>query len=263
MTLHRLQEAIAALLYEPATREAFARDPRRWATLQGLAAEEAKVLASVPLDQVDYFRELQARDRAYFVEALFPLTLRLAEDPDLVAGFLAASPYGEEENPKEAASFREFVHASHRGSAPRERALRDLAAYEAALAELRVTPVPEPTLPLLARLQPTEHLGLAPGLLVLRHESNLPELVTALEEGATAFPRRAPGVVVLRRADVPGGVESAALDPLDGEILSRLATGATVSGLVALFGSAPAVRRRLPELLEEGVIVRVPLPPQS
>lgn len=253
MSLAALQRAVAELLYDRASRDAFEAAPSAWLAARGLAGQEARILRSIDPARARRFHEIQARDRAYFVRVLFPLSLAFHGDDSLVAAYLDHEPYGHDDFPVEAARFASFADRAA-GGGLRGLALADLAAFEAATLSLRLAPDRAPERP----DAPGGHV-LSPDVRLLRVRTNLPALVEALEAGAEPFVEAGDGWVALRR-ESDGGVTPAALDVEVGALLAALAAPARLEDVALRHG--PGARALLAELVAEGVIVPA-LPPQA
>jgi hypothetical protein len=79
MGLAESQRLLARLYTDAALRARFAADPVGVAGEFGLTSEEAKSLASLPIDQLDDFAGSLIRKRRGEVESLLPMTLRALE----------------------------------------------------------------------------------------------------------------------------------------------------------------------------------------
>lgn len=208
------QRALGALLGDAATRDAFERDPDGWLAPWNLAPGDAFLLRSLPVERLKSFHELHARDRAYLVRAMFPLTLTYVGE-EIVPRFYQAQPE-HRDFAEEAARFAAFVRERFaRGDIP-HRAARDLAAYEEAVAALRArppAPIPEGAPP-----AEDENVVLSPHVRLFVYGANLPDMVEAMQRGEKPVVRPNRGWVVLRRV-MGGNVLAACLEREQGWFL--------------------------------------------
>lgn len=234
--LASFQEALATLLYVEDELEAFRQDPAAWTRGRGLDAGQARLLVPLLPAHLRRFHDMQARDRAYFVQALFPLTLAFAREGTL-DDYLRACPFGDDEYAREAASFAAWA-ATARADEP---GVVDLARFEAERVSLwRHEP---------ARVPPG-HVMRAPHVRALRCRTDVPALVEALESGETASPLARDCHVALRRED-GGEVVAAELDDAAGQLLVALATPLPRERIA----HDPRTRDLLVALEAEGVVV--------
>lgn len=140
MALLAVQEALAAILMQPAERKAFAADPR--ATLRGLGlkGKDLALLAGVDADDLAYFATRRNIDRHHALRSDAPLSVQLLEATrGRVQAYFRAHPFALEDPRAETARFARWAaKAARDGTAPA--LLPDLARYEAAVLRLMGKP---------------------------------------------------------------------------------------------------------------------------
>lgn len=187
MSLADLQDAIAALICDKRSLAAYAEERPSWLAKRRLPERERKVLDDLDLDSVRAFHEIRARDRAYFIEAVLPLTTRRLGE-GWKERYFERRPYGSDDPRIEGAA---FVHDLAKGS--KDPATCELAAYELGTFLLLDEPPFDPAEGKAVR-GPTA-ASLAPGLAILPASIQLPELV----DDPLGEARPAEGAVLLRR----------------------------------------------------------------
>lgn len=220
MSLADQQRAIAALVCEPDALDAYGRAPSAWLASRALAGAPAAPLAGLDPGALAMYRDIHARDRAFFVEATMPLvTQRLGAS--WMDAYFAAQPYGDDDTLREIARFASFLA---RGS---DTATAALARYEVARHRLALGA------PFVAAHAPGRLLTrLAPGLAIVASPWSIPALV----EDPASWPVAEPGVALLRRDE--DDVSSAWLRGPMADVLLALADG-RAAAVWPLLASAP------------------------
>lgn len=213
MGLLEVQQALAAVLMQPAERKAFAQNPRATLRHMGLKGRDLDLVAGLDADDLAYFATRRNIDRHHALRADAPLSVRLLEDTrGRVQAYFRAFPFSLEDPVKETARFAKWARqAAKDGSAPA--LLPDLAAYEAAVLRLVGTAYKPP--------RPSRNPKRAGGQSYLLAEHLLHQ---ALRSKGT--PKARPGtafVVVKRLPDdvrwhVITDLEAALLDGADGKL---------------------------------------------
>lgn len=210
MSLSDLQRAVAELVCDGSSLDAYRRDPAGWLRARSLAGRDGAVLDGLDQASLLAFHEIHARDRAYFLEAVLPLTAaRIGAGWDAV--YFAERPYGDDDTRAEA---RRFVGHLER---MRDAATVSLARFELARFELLSQPPFRPAFGRLLRDPATPRL--APGLAVVGSSCHLPTLV---DDPRAPTDERA-GVALLRRDE--DDVATAWIEGCEGELLLAVARG--------------------------------------
>lgn len=139
MGLLEVQQALAAVLMQPAERKAFAQAPRDTLRKMGLKGRDLDLVAGLDADDLAYFATRRNIDRHHALRADAPLSVRLLEDTrGRVQAYFRAHPFSLEDPVQETARFARWARqAAKDGTAPA--LLPDLAAYEAAALKLMGT----------------------------------------------------------------------------------------------------------------------------
>lgn len=244
MSLHQLQDAIAALACEAGEVEAFARHPHTWAKSRGLSGKDAMIVTSIVPHDMLRFRAIHARDRASVLEALFPITLRNAREGTLEA-YAEKHPYGHDDTLVEASTFLEFIHSTHTSGSLQDASARDLAAYEAGWWSLAQAPPFEP------RDGSPAHVGelrLARSLAAFPVTTDIRPIIEGEAEASEAA--WLDGTILLRRdAD---GITSAWLEGVDADVLAAAAAGHRRDDIIAKHGAH--AERLLADFAAEGIL---------
>lgn len=227
MGLLQVQQALAAVLMQPAERKAFAQDPRGTLGKLGLKGRDLDLVAGLDVEDLAYFATRRNVDRHHALRADAPLSVRLLEDTrGRVQAYFRAYPFSLEDPVKETARFAKWARkAAQDGAAPA--LLPDLAAYEAAVLKLVGTAY-KPS-------RPSRNPRRAAGQSYLAAEHRLHE---ALRSRGTPKARTGAAFVVVKRLpdDVQWHVitdlEAALLDGADGKTPEAqwLAKAAKASG---------------------------------
>lgn len=208
MSLAELQQAIAELICDKKSLQQYVNDPQAWTRAKRLPPRESILLHGLDTASLHNFHEIHERDRAYFIEAILPLTTaRIGEA--WPSDYFAVQPYADENVRIEAARFVMHVELG-----THDEATAHLARYELAKFRLLDEPAFEPTATLhlreIALLQP------APGIAIVPSSFHLPTLV----DDPDANPPRRSGVALLRRDE--DGVTSAWLEGVSAGILDAI-----------------------------------------
>ncbi|MFP5354630.1 MAG: hypothetical protein ACLGIK_05675 [Gemmatimonadota bacterium] len=237
MTLAHLQSAIADLVCDEIDLRAFLEGPDSWVKGRRLGEHEAKLLREIDPSAMQAFHDIHARDRAYFIEAVLPLTTsRLGEGWS--SSYFRAHPFGDDDVQVEADRF------AHHLAQQDDDATACLARFEVAKFNLLDEPVFDPGDPL--RIRAPRPAALAHGIAVVEASWHLPSLVE--DPHAHPIPRR--GVSLLRRdAD---GVTSAWLEGIEADLLAAIARK-DHTGLTKLT-TTPDGRRAFIQIVGEGIL---------
>lgn len=203
MSLAQFQRAIAALVCEEDSLADYSTNPRAWLARQEVGGDTSP-LADLDVGSLRRFHEIHTRDRAYFLEAVLPLTTgRLG--PGWFRDYFRRHPYGFDDTLLEAERFVEYLsHSAEAGA-------RALGEYELACLLLsEQAPFEVGT----AEARPAgSRTALARGLALLPVSVHVPALVEDPQEAA----RPAAGIVLLRRD--PGGITPAWIEGVPARVL--------------------------------------------
>lgn len=208
MSLADLQRAVAELVCDPRSIEAYRRDGPGWLATRELPAHEKAVLRGLDHDDLGAFHDIHTRDRAYFLEAVLPLTVtRLGGS--WWRPYFATHPFGDDDTRVEARRFTGYLDATHP-----DPAAASLARFEVARSTLLDAPVfrAKPGTMLRDPARPR----LAPGLAAVDSAHHIPTLV----DDPHAHAPEAAGVALLRRDHE--GVTAAWHEGCIGEILASV-----------------------------------------
>lgn len=236
MSLAQLQEAIAALVCDEESLQAYEVDPDAWSRSR-LGASDACLLARLDASSLRLFHEIHARDRAYFIEAVLPLTIQRL-GADWSRAYFAKRPYGDDDVRAEAARFVE-----HLADDARDEGAFELARYELAKFRLLDEPAFEPRT--FEGRAPERHAP-APGIAILPTPIHLPSLV----EDPLGAPTGPGGVVLLRRDSEE--VASAWIEGLPAQLLR--AVEAKNEARLREIASTKEGRSALLQILADGAI---------
>lgn len=211
MGLLRIQQELAAILLEPEAGKAFAKDPAGALKARGVKGRDLKLLAGLDPDDLAYFAQRRAVDRAHALRADAPRATHLLETVGLNAYF-RAHPYSLEDPRAETDRFAGWCKAAtaaRDGRVPP--VLADLAAFDAAVLRMLGEPA--------RATRPSKWPRRAPGVRLLRVGR---AIGPALRTGDHRKARPGAATVALRRT--PGDVYWQGLTPLE-EALLRSAGG--------------------------------------
>lgn len=240
MSFSQLQRAIASLVCDRRALDAYRDDPPAWLSTRGLPPREAAVLDGLDGESLAAFQEIHARDRAYFLEAVMPLTTaRLGAG--WRDGYFEAEPYGDDDTRVEAARFTRFLE--ERMDDP---AASLLARFE--LARLRLFDAPVFHRSVAPAPIDAAKAHLAPGLAIVESRLHLPTLV---EDPLDETPPPCEGIALLRRD--PDGITTAWVDGPSGRLLAAVGRRERET-LRSLLGS-PSGRVAFAEAAAQGVVL--------
>lgn len=209
MTLAALQQAIAELICDRNSLRAYEIDRSAWLRSRRLDPEDADILRELDQASLRAFHDIHARDRAYFIEAILPLTIaRLGEG--WWKPYFGARPYGDDETRTEVQKFASWLEATSL-----DLAAVSLARFEQAKFALLDEPPFDPAPGNILR-DPTA-ARLTPGLAVVETTVHIP---TLLEDPSMRVGSHH-GIVLLRRDE--DGVTTAWIEGVASMMLLAIA----------------------------------------
>lgn len=237
MSLADVQRAVAELLCDARSLDAYRRDPRGWLAARALQERERRVLDGVDASSLAAFHDIHARDRGSFVEAVLPrTTARLGER--WPGEYFAAFPYGADETRVEARRFVAYL-APRTDDATRALAQLELAGF------LLLDARPFEAVPT-SYVRESAAARLSPGLALVPTPVDVRPL---MDDPHAAAPAR-DGVVLLRRDR--DGTTTAWIEGAHAAILK--AVHARDAGAIRGMLETPAGHAAFGELLLEGVL---------
>ena len=246
MGLLRIQEELACILLEPATRKAFRDDPASLLRSRGVGGRDLALLARLVPEDLAYFAERRNVDRHHALRADAPRSVALLESSHgRLSAYFRVHPFSLEDPRRETERFARWCsQAARDGLVPP--VLPDLARFEAVV--LRLLGAATPRQPVTVT-RPTRARGLR--MLRLGHR-----LGPALRAGRPEAAEPGPAWMALRRTpdDVRWNGLTAAeawlLRAADGRrTMTQLAREALVAG-----HPASAVRKASRELSTQGLL---------
>lgn len=196
------------------------------------------------------------------LRAAFRLTLRYL-------GPRAVEAFEREGGGRSTDAFVEWVRGARASDAVADRAARDLAAYEAAVARVERAGASggaaaetrtgtreareAPTAP--AAVPDDAVVRLASDAVLLAVTTNVPDVVPRLEAGAEAVPEPWVGTVLVRRDPSDGRAVAAALDAVEEDVLLSCERPALAAYCVRTSRDAARAREVLAALVADGVVV--------